>query len=282
MGSGRSGAGRQLPWSDSGTPVRAASPAPRCSARDIRAVAVIGRPPSPALRIGTFCAQWRRRHALIPQRPAGQPSERSSSRSRSRSTWRSVRSLMCRRSRSSMTAARWAVMILRWISSCSIRSWRRSAVSSGSSVARCCVRSSSHDSSLSMSSRWPGPVLAQPSDLGEASLVRGGPSHRRFVAVQLHAIPARPAHEPGQRQALPDERDDDHRERQQQDQVALREVTGSASAAASETAPRRPAQPTTQTSRFASRVHQRDLRRGEPGSGSRPRPRRGARPRRRR
>ena len=140
---------------------------------------------------------------------------------------RSVWSLISPRSRRSMTAARCAAITPRWISSCSIRSWRRSAVSSGSSVARCCVRSC-RARLEPVEQRLVGrPDRPGPRDLVEARLVgrgTGDASPRRRRARRRRSVAQRTTAR--QRQALADERDEDDREGHQQDQVALREVGG--------------------------------------------------------
>ena len=61
---------------------------------------------------------------------------------------------------------------------------------------------------------WPGHGRARSLDLVEARLVGGRARQRRLVAVELDAVPARPAQDERQRQPLADERDEDHRERQ--------------------------------------------------------------------
>ena len=91
-----------------------------------------------------------------------------------------------------MTAVRCAAITPRWISSCSIRSWLRSAVSSGSSVARC-WRAIAQARLEPVEERLvPRPVLASALDLVESRLVGGGPGERRLVAVGLDRRPTRP------------------------------------------------------------------------------------------
>ena len=152
-----------------------------------------------------------------------QASIRSSSRSSSRSISRRVRSLISPSSRSSMTAVRWAPMTPRWISSCSIALLAALRGLVGSSVARCCVRSRRPDSSRSNSGWCVGQRGRGALDLVEAGLVGGGARDGRLVAVGLDAVPARPSDDPRQREPLSDERDEDHGEGDEQDQVALRE-----------------------------------------------------------
>ena len=143
-------------------------------------------------------------------------------RARARSA-RSVRSLISRRSRSSMTAVRWAAMTPRWISSCSIRSWRRSAVSAGSSVARCSRAIAEAglqpvEQRLMRRASRAGPARSRRGPPGRRPRARPSPRRRR-----TRRRPSRPTGRRRQREALADERDEDDREGQQQDQVPLRE-----------------------------------------------------------
>ena len=101
----------------------------------------------------------------------------------------------------------------------------------------------------------------------EPEPVHRRPRERCLVAIGIHAVPAEPAHHQRERQPLADEGREDDREREELDQVALREVGGQGEAAASDTAPRRPLHATRNVSRVASRgIPLGHERRGEFGS----------------
>jgi len=70
--------------------------------------------------------------------------------------------------------------------------------------------------------RWP--EGAEAIDLRQARRVRTAASHRLLGAVGVARGKPGPAKDVRQCQSLPDEGHEDHRERQEQDQVSLREA----------------------------------------------------------
>ena len=132
---------------------------------------------------------------------------------------RSVSSLIWRRSRSSITAARWAAMTPRWI--CLVLDPLLAPLGGlvgvlGREVLRCGPAGRTPADREAAGGR---PVGAGALDLVEAGLVGGLARKRLLVAVELDAVPAGPANQPRQRQPLADERHEDDRERHQQDEV---------------------------------------------------------------
>ena len=68
------------------------------------------------------------------------------------------------------------------------------------------------------------PLLARALDLLEPGLVCGDARHGRLVALGFDAVPAGPAQDPRQGEPLPDERDEDHEERHEKDEIPLGKV----------------------------------------------------------